>query len=134
MSTENASQNVTAFIAKYGEKGFLTIYFSNYLYELILSYLRAHSDTASKDSGYAFHFAKAGQLRTTQEDEEFRRALRVECDKKSSQIVAALDKRKLVEKFSEDLDVITAEMTEEVDSALKEIFEGVLKAEWGTQG
>jgi hypothetical protein len=61
MSVEDASEKITAFMSKYGEKGFLTLYFSNYLYEMILSYLRAHSDTPSKDSVYEFHFGKSDE-------------------------------------------------------------------------
>jgi hypothetical protein len=51
MTSERATENIKAFVSKYGEKGFLRLFFSNYLYEIVLSYVRAHSDTRSKDSG-----------------------------------------------------------------------------------
>jgi hypothetical protein len=133
MSAERASENIKAFVARYGEKGFLRLFFSNYLYEITLSYVRAHSDTASKDSGYAFHFAKEGTPRPVKEDEEVRRTLRKECDQKAAQIVATLEVRNLLPKFDENLDAITAQNRDEVDAALKEIFEKVLNAKWGTE-
>ena len=133
MSIEDASEKITAFMTKYGEKGFLTLYFSNYLYEMILSYLRAHSDTPSKDSAYEFHFGKSGKLRTVKDDESFRQALRHECDEKASRIVTAFEKQGLLVRFSGDLDSITTRATRQVDEALKEIFEKVLETKWGVQ-
>jgi hypothetical protein len=130
MSTQDASQKVASFMAKYGEKGFLTLYFSNYLFELVMSYVRSESDAKSKDSAYQFHLNKNDRPRSVKQDEEFRQALRIECDKKASKIVANLEKRGLLPRFSEDIDRITAETKQEVDSALKETFEKVLKAKW----
>jgi hypothetical protein len=130
MSVEDASQKVASFMAKYGEKGFLTLYLSNYLFELVISYVRSQSEAESKDSAYQFHLNKNDRPRSVKQDEEFRQALRIECDKKASKIVANLEKRGLLPRFSEDIDRITAETNEEVHSALKEIFEKVLKAKW----
>lgn len=130
MSIQDASQKVASFMAKYGEKGFLTLYFSNYLFELVMSYVRSESDAKSKDSAYQFHLNKNDRPKSVKQDEEFRQALRIECDKKASKIVANLEKRGLLAKFSEDIDQVTTETREEVDAALKEIFEKVLKAKW----
>jgi hypothetical protein len=130
MSVEDASQKVASFMAKYGEKGFLTLYFSNYLFELVMSYVRSQSDAKSKDSAYQFHLNRNDRPRSVKQDEEFRHAFRIQCDKKASKIVANLEKRGLLPRFSEDIDRITAETNEEVHSALKEIFEKVLKAKW----
>lgn len=130
MSNQDASQKVASFMAKYGEKGFLTLYFSNYLFELVMSYVRSQSDAESKDSAYQFHLDKNDRPRSVRQDQEFRRALRAECDKKASKIVANLEKRGLLSRFSEDIDRVTTETRKEVDTALKEIFEKVLKAKW----
>ncbi len=133
MSSEHAAENIKAFVARYGEKGFLRLFFSNYLYEITLSYVRAHSDTPSKDSGYAFHFAKGGTPRGANEDEDFRRTLRKECDIKATDIVAELETRNLLPKFNENLDSITEQSRDQVDAALKDIFEKVLNTKWGSE-
>ena len=130
MSTQDASQKVATFMSKYGEKGFLTLYFSNYLFELVMSYVRSESDAKSKDSAYQFHLNKNDRPRSVKQDEEFRQALRAECDKKASKIVAILEKRGLLPRFSEDIDRVATETREQLDTALKEIFEKVLKAKW----
>jgi hypothetical protein len=127
---EQAEKNISAFIEKYGEKGFLELYFTNYLFELLMAYIRSHSDKIDYDSGYQYHFGKGGRLVSPMQEKQFRHDLKKECAKKGKAIVSQLEERGILSKFGTDVTAITREATELVNKALKDTFESVFKTRW----
>jgi hypothetical protein len=101
MSEENmAESNITKFFEKYGTEGFLRLYFTNYLFELVMHFLRTEDpDDIRYDSSYHYHFLKDAVV-TPEKEEEFRKNIRKECAKKADEIVKYLRKRKLVDKIA----------------------------------
>jgi hypothetical protein len=127
---DRAEANITAFIDKYGETGFLELYFTNYLLELLMAYLRSHSKIRELDGGYQYHFGGRDIAVTPQEEQRFRSDLKSACAKKAKVIVAQLKERGLLSKFGLDLASITDKATDAVSHSVREVFEAVFQAKW----
>jgi hypothetical protein len=128
-SVKDAENNVSAFFDRYGKKGFLELYFTNYLFELLMAYVRSKSDDIEYDSGYQYHFGKDGKFLPPTDEKQFRDEAKKECTKKAKAIVAELDRRGVLERFG-DMQSLTEQATELVDEAIRETFEKVFKVKW----
>ncbi len=92
-------KRINEFFESYGTEGFLRLYFTNYLFELVLHYIRTEdAENIEFDSSYRYHFHEDG-LVTPEKEEEFRRDIRRECAKKADDIVRILKRRKLIDKI-----------------------------------
>ncbi|MGA3193179.1 MAG: hypothetical protein ABSD73_11835 [Candidatus Bathyarchaeia archaeon] len=127
---DKAEANIRAFIDKYGETGFLELYFTNYLFELLMSYLRSHSKMRELDGGYQYHFKGKDMVIAPNEEQRFREDLKLACSKKAKAIVAQLQERGLLSRFGLDLSSITREATDTLSHSVREIFETVFQTEW----
>lgn len=102
INEKQAEKNLKEFFDKYGIEGFLRLYFTNYLFELTMHFLRSKDSREHYDSSFRYHFDETG-LVSSKKEEEFRQNVRKECAKKAASIVEELKHRKLVDKFTLDI-------------------------------
>jgi len=130
ISFTEAEKNIVEFFDKQRTEGFLRLYFTNYLFEIVMQFLRSGEEEKDFDSAYAYHFVE-GKLVSPEDEKKFKVELRRECRHKAGLIVSRIQERELIEKFGLDLDSITKQMTETVNEALKAILEEVFATHWG---
>jgi len=84
---KEADQNLVQFIEKSGKEGYVHLFTTNYLYELIQYYL--HSRGTGEQNTSLFFYYSQSQKRTFSPDEikKFKENLRLECSKRAKQIV-----------------------------------------------
>jgi len=127
---KKAQDNIQAFIQKYGETGFLDLYFTNYLFELLMAYLRSHSKMRDLDGGYQYHFRGKDIVVVPSEEQKFRKDLKLACSKKAKAIVAQLKDKGLLPKFGLDLASVSDQATETLNRSVREVFEEVFQIKW----
>jgi len=128
---ESIQKNISDFIEKYGQEGFLELYFTNLLYEMVKDNIRSKTEKVKDSPGLQYYFDKNGNFEKSSRLKEFNEKLRIECNKKSKQIVELIEKKKLISKFGIDFDKITASLSKEMDDQIKDIFKKVVGVEWG---
>lgn len=128
---ESIQKNINEFIEKYGQEGFLELYFTNLLYEMVKDNIRSKTEKVKDSPGLQYYFDKNGNFEKSSRLKEFNEKLRIECNKKSKQIVELIEKKKLISKFGIDFDKITASLSKEMDDQIKDIFKKVVGVEWG---
>jgi len=128
---ETIQKNISDFISKYGQEGFLELYFTNLLYEMVKDNIRSKTDKVKNSPGLQYYFDKNGNFESTSKLKEFDVKLKSECNKKSKKIVELIQKKNLISKFGVDINKITASLSEEMDEHIKKIFKEVVGVEWG---
>lgn len=120
-----AESNIQEFLKKYGEKGFLELLLTNYLFELVMYYLHSEKNPSAQiqeDTSYRFYVDGREQVYPPEQIEKFKHDLRAECKKKAVLIVEKLEKMGLIEKLTENV------MTEpKVVQLIQETFESITK-------
>lgn len=58
---EEADKNLQDFLEKHGSEGFLKLFFTNYLVNLVSYYIQTRGKTKDEDPGYLFHFDITGK-------------------------------------------------------------------------
>ena len=96
---EKIQNNVNDFINKYGQEGFLELYFTNLLYEMVKDNIRSKTDSVKNSPGMQYYFDKNGNFEKTSKLKEFDIKLKTECNKKSKQIIELIKKRKETDKI-----------------------------------
>jgi len=127
----NVEKNVSSFLEKYGGEGFLELYFTNLLFEMVKDNIHSRSDSIKNSPGLQYYFDKNGKYESATKLKEFDKKLKDECMKKSKKIVSLIKKRELVSKFGIDLNTITQSLSDDVNNQIKAIFKEVLGIEWG---
>jgi len=89
----SAEQNIKQFTDKFGQDGFLRVYFSKYLYEIADYYLHSKGTNPEEDSGFLYYFGSNQKLFSPQELDDFRKNLRIACKDKSTNIVERIKQR-----------------------------------------
>ena len=130
ISLSEAEKNIVEFFDKQRIQGFLRLYFTNYLFEIVMQFVRSGRKERDLDSAYAYHFVD-GKLVPPEDEKKFKVELRRECRDKAGLIVSKIQERELIEKFGLDLDSITKQMTVTVNEALKAILEEIFATHWG---
>lgn len=125
MASSNEAENkLREFIDRYGIEGFLTLFFTNYLYELVLHFL--HSKGKGESDTSRLYYTYQGKVYTPEEIEKFEKELKYECSKRARTIVNSLKElgllKKLTDKPLEDPEV-TKLLEENLESILREISE-----------
>jgi hypothetical protein len=96
-----AEQNVNEFIKKHGKEGFLKLFFTNYLHELVQYYLHSRGKKG-EDTGLLFYVNFRGRAYSPQELDHFRNDLRRACGEKATQIVQKIKELGILERLGED--------------------------------
>jgi hypothetical protein len=108
-------------VDKYGKPGFVTLFLTNFFYELILYYLQSGSSDKNKDSQYFFHYNVTKKRAFTPEElDDFRNDLRVICAKRAKEIVKQLEKENLIDTI--ELSKDDARLTTRIDDTIREIL------------
>lgn len=100
--SENADRNLKEFLDKYGEEGFLKLFFINYLFELVTYYLHNRSENAGDDPSYLMHVNDKGEPRSNLEVEKFNESLRKQCKARAETIVSRLKETGSLSNFISD--------------------------------
>jgi len=114
-------KNLRQFMEKFGQDGFLRIYFSKYFYEIADYYLHSKGKKAEDDSGLLYYFPTKVKLFSPEEIDDFRKNLRVECSKKAVPIVQRIKELGLVEQLRKD-SVVSPEIARKIADAIDEIL------------
>lgn len=117
---EEADKNLRGFLEKYGSEGFLKLFFTNYLVDLVSYYVQTRGKTKDEDPGYLFHFDIKGEPHSQEKNEKFHLDLRKVCSEYSNTIVETLKQSyNLEELASKPLDPETRVL---LDSAFEKII------------
>jgi hypothetical protein len=124
MASHDAENKLREFIDRYGIEGFVTLFFTNYLYELVLHFL--HSKGKGDSDTSRLYYAFKGKVYTPEETEKFEKELRYECSKRARAVVNSLKELGLLTKFTdktiEDPKVVSL-LQENLESILRDISE-----------
>lgn len=94
----NVDENVKEFFARYGEEGFLQLFLTNYLYELLQYFL--HSKMSGEDDlSLLYYLPYEKKTYSLEETKEFENKLRKECKNSAKKIVKELAKLNLIAKI-----------------------------------
>jgi hypothetical protein len=94
----NVDENVKEFFARYGEEGFLQLFLTNYLYELIQYFL--HSKMSGEDDlSLLYYVPYQNKIYSLEENEDFENKLRKECQNSAKKIVKELTKSNTITKI-----------------------------------
>jgi len=87
---EEADKNLQDFLEKHGSEGFLKLFFTNYLVDLVNYYIQTRGKNKDDDPSYLFHFDISGKPHSQEKNEKFRLGLHKVCSEYSNTIVDAL--------------------------------------------
>lgn len=119
----DAESNIQKFLRRHGREGFLELFLTNYLFELVMYYLRSEKNPSAQireDTSYTFYVGGREQAYSPEQIEEFKRDLRAECRKRAILIVAEIKEMKLLERLTEDV-MAEPEVAKLVQRAFKSI-------------
>jgi len=126
-------KNLHDFLEKYGKEGFLKLYFTNLLFEMVKDEIHTRSDSVKNSPGLQYYFNKEGNYENASKLEEFNKRLKNECMKKSELIVSLVEKKNMISKFGVDLNKITEVLSNEIEKQMKDIFKEVFDVKWGEE-
>lgn len=116
----DAEKNIKGFVEKYGTEGFMRVFLSNYLFELILYQLRSEDTTQSYNSALKFHM-KGKDIASLKDTEAYQDEIKKICAKKAGYIIERLKKEGIVESW-EKIQFNDPRISEIIQDSLKEIF------------
>lgn len=119
----DAESNIQEFLKKHGREGFLELFLTNYLFELVMYYLHSEKNPGAQvleDTSYTFYAGGREQVYPPEQIEKFKRDLRAECRKKATLIIETLRKMQLLERLTEDV-MAEPEVAKLVEKAFKSI-------------
>lgn len=125
-------KNLDEFIARYGKRGVMILYFSNLLEDMVKGeFLHTLNNSMDTSPGILEYSDEQGRLLTSELLDQRADELRRECELRAIGIVDGLQRKGYLERFGahtlEDEFVI-----QEINSQLREIFQEVFGAEWGS--
>ena len=117
---QSIDENFKRFLEKFGKDGFVQLFFTNYLYELLLYYLHSKGQ-GEKDTSYSFYYNYSQKrIYTPEEIDEFKSNLRKECSKKAESIINELKALNLTFDFTDPSE--NSNVAEIIGSAVKKIL------------
>jgi len=117
----DADKNMKEFIEKYGEEGFLKLFITNYLFELVNYFLNTTAKD-EKDPSYLMHVNYKGIPYTHEEIDKFNSAIKQECAKLATIIVDKLKTMDALKNF-----VIEPTPDPRILPLLEEAFQSIVK-------
>jgi len=91
-------ENVKEFLNRYGKEGFLQLFLTNYLYELIQYFL--HSKMRGEDDlSLSYYTTHQKKLYSSEEIKSFEDKLRKECNIGAKRVVEELKRTNLIDKI-----------------------------------
>ena len=121
---ENAEENIKQFIEKHGQKGFLELILSNYLFELIMFYLHTDkSDRAKQDeaASYRFYVNNEEKTFTFEQIDDFKEELKEECNRKAKEMSLLIIEKNTLQKIDESL-LLNDEIINMMEESMNEIL------------
>lgn len=120
---EESEENIEEFLDQHGVQGFLKLYFTNFLVEMIQGEAKTESEGTdlTDDPGVQFYF-KGHSIEDESDLHDFEDALFDECKRKAEEMVEQLeDDEKFGQLFTEEIGEEELELLE--DSELEKHFE-----------
>lgn len=118
----NEEKNVKEFMEKYGKEGFLKLFLTNYLYELVMYYIHSSSTKEDEDTGFRFYVNALNKSYSIKEIDQFKKDIRAECSKKADVIIAEIKELGILEELSKD-----PTSNPKVMELIKKSFEGLIR-------
>lgn len=116
---KDAEKNLENFLEKYGIEGFLELFYTHYLFDLVTYYIQSNDGTRDKNPRYLYHFDIKGNLFPPTKIDDFNRRLKTVCSEHALKIVTSLkDQTNLADLVTSPLDVNSRKL---LDDALKKI-------------
>ena len=133
MRNTDTQKNLDEFIARYGKRGVMILYFSNLLEDMVKGeFLHTLNNSMDTSPGILGYSDEQGRLLTSELLNQRADELRRECELRAIGIVDRLQRKGYLERFGahtlEDESVI-----QEINSQLREIFKEIFGAEWGSE-
>jgi hypothetical protein len=88
--SESADKNLKEFLERYGEEGFLKLFFTNYLFELVSYYIHNRGENEADDPSFLMHVDDKGVTRTNDDVAKFNESLRKQCLLRAELVIAKL--------------------------------------------
>ena len=119
---DDAEQNLKQFLAKYGREGFLKLFLTNYLFEMLLFYLHSKPRKERDDTSYSLYVNPKGQTYSNEQIDSFKSRLRKECANRAESIVKTSKELGLLERLGED-----PTKDPEISELLQQAFDSIIK-------
>lgn len=118
------NKNLVEFFEEHGEEGFLDLFLTNYLFELVQYFLHSRSN-GKDDTSIAYYFDFEGKKFSQESLDKLEVGIRRECSRKAKEIVQKLKELSILEKIvNKPLD--SPEVADLVKQNLEEILKSVL--------
>lgn len=117
-------ENLRQFNEKFGQDGFLNIYFTKYLYEITEYYLHSKGKKGQDNAGLLYYQPSDHKVFSPDEIDIFRKNLRLECKQKSISLVRRIRELGLVDRLQRDSATtprIARQIADELDEILKNL-------------
>ena len=85
-----AEQNLHNFLEKYGIDGFLKLFFTHYLFDLVTYYIQTQAMVKDENPSYLYHFNIKGKPFSVTQIDDFNRRLKIVCSEYALKIVTSL--------------------------------------------
>lgn len=121
-----ADRNLKEFYSRHGAEGFLQLFLTNYLFELVQYFL--HSEMKGEDdTSITYYINYRGRLYRSKDIDEFEADLKKECGRRAQAIVRRLKEMKIAEQIMREPLMhpkVTELVVQQLETILKEIVEG----------
>ena len=119
---KEATDNLQKFLEEHGTGGFLKLFYTNYLFDLITYYIQTKGTTKEDDPGYLYHFNIEGKPFSPEQIDKFNEKLKKICLEYATKIVDSLKSQtNLDELVSKPLDTDSRTL---LDNAFEKIIKG----------
>ena len=119
---KDAEENLQNFLEKHGTDGFLKLFYTHYLFDLVTYYIQTNTNQQGDNPSYLYHFDIKGNPFSTKQIDNFNKKLQTVCSEHALKIIDSLktqtDFNDLVAK---PLDINSEDL---LDTAFKEIIVG----------
>ena len=76
---KDAEKNLENFLKKYGMEGFLKLFYTNYLFDLVTYYIQSQDNVRERNPSYLYHFDIKGNPFPPTKIDDFNRRLKTVC-------------------------------------------------------
>lgn len=121
-----ADRNFREFFDRHGKEGFLQLFLTNYLFELVQYFL--HSELKGKDdTSITYYINFRGRLYRPEEIDQFEADLKEECRRRAQTVVKQLKELGIAEQIARDPLMhpkVSELVVQQLENILKEVVEG----------
>lgn len=126
-------RNLDEFIARYGKEGVMILFFSNLLEDMVKGeFLHTLNNSTHTSPGILEYLNKQGRPLTSELLDQRANELERECELRAIGIVDRLQRKGYLDRFGAHT-LEDESVTQEINSQLREIFQEVFGAEWGSE-